>query len=304
MHHPPTLPDSEIGIRTLKRTLVVLLLTAAGQGVIVVWTGSVALLADTVHNIGDACSSLPLWLAFILGRRAADKRFTFGYGRAEDLAGAAIVGLILISAAVTGYQSVHRLMHPQEVSHLGALAAAAIIGFAGNELVAVWRIRVGKRIGSVAMIADGRHARIDGLTSLAVLAGAIGVWMGYPLADPIVGICITVAILGIARESAQSIFTRMLDGVDPEVTDQIRRTSEAQAGVREVTEVRVRWLGHALHAELNIAVDGTLSVVEGHRIAVAVRAALVDEVAFLSNAIVHVDPHGQSGERFHDSQSP
>jgi cation diffusion facilitator family transporter len=267
--------------------------------VIVFLSGSVALLADTIHNFGDATTALPLWLAFTLARRQPSRRFTYGYGRVEDVAGVIIVLTILLSAVVAGYQSVDRLLHPQPVQHLWAVVVASIIGFIGNELVAVFRIRVGKQINSAALVADGYHARVDGLTSLGVLFGAVGVWLGYPLADPIVGLLITIAILGIVRESGKAVLTRLMDGVDPEVIDEIRHAVNHTQGVHDVTDVRVRWLGHRLHAEVNLAVSPKLSVVEGHVIAVEVRHQLLHHLPYLSSVTIHIDPTSHSGEEHH-----
>jgi cation diffusion facilitator family transporter len=225
------------GIWAVKWSFVGLSVTALLQ-LFVVWiSGSVALLADTIHNFGDAATALPLWIAFLLARRPASRRFTYGYGRAEDLAGVVIVGLILASAVVAGYQAVDRLLDPQPLSYPAVVAAAAIIGFIGNEAVAVFRLRVGRQIHSAALIADGHHARVDGWTSLAVLGSAVGAWLGYPLLDPIVGLLITAAIGRIVWQSAASVFTRMLDGVDPEIVDQIRHAVAHAEGVEGVSEV-------------------------------------------------------------------
>src|SRR5215218_4893424 len=162
------------GIRALKISLVGLGATALFQVVIVLLSGSTALLADTIHNFGDAATSLPLWIAFALQRRARSRRFTYGYGRTEDLAGVVIVGVIFFSACVAGYETIRKIVDPQPVTHLWWVAAAALVGFVGNEAVAVFRIRTGTQIGSAALIADGQHSRVDGFTSLAVLVGAIG----------------------------------------------------------------------------------------------------------------------------------
>lgn len=295
----PSIVTSQRGIWAIKWSFAGLLVTALLQ-VLVVWlSGSVALLADTIHNFGDAATSLPLWVAFTLARRKPTRRFPFGYGRVEDLAGVAIVLIILFSAIVAGYEAIDRLLHPRTVGYLGAVAAAAILGFLGNEAVALFRIGVGKEIGSAALIADGYHARVDGLTSLAVLFGAVGVWLGYPLADPIVGLLITAAILRIVWQSAAAIFTRMLDGVEPEILDEITHAAEHAAQVREVSEVRARWVGHRLHAELNIAVDPGLSVVAAHDIAKEVRHQLLHHLRYLEGATIHVDPVGQAGEVHH-----
>jgi cation diffusion facilitator family transporter len=295
---PATL-TTQRGIWAVKWSFFGLLATALLQVVIVLLSGSVALLADTIHNFGDAATAIPLWIAFTLARLKPSRRFTYGYGRVEDLAGVAIVLIILFSAIVAGYESIDRLFHPRTIVYLWAVIIASVIGFLGNEAVAMFRIKVGKEIGSAALIADGYHARVDGLTSLAVLFGAVGVWLGYPLADPIVGLLITIAIFRIVWESGKAVFIRLLDGVDPEVIDEIKHAVNHTPGVQDVAEVRVRWLGHRLHAEVNIAVSPELSVEEGHEIAKEVRHELLHHLRYLSNATIHVDPVNASGEEYH-----
>jgi cation diffusion facilitator family transporter len=273
--------------------------TALLQLVVVLMSGSVALLSDTIHNFGDAATAIPLWIAFALTRLGASRRFTFGYGRVEDLAGVVIVLIILFSAVVAGYQAVERLINPQPVGFLWAVAAASLVGFMGNEAVAVFRIRVGREIGSAALVADGYHARTDGWTSLAVLLGAVGVWLGYPLADPIVGLLIAAAILLIVWQSGKAVFTRLLDGVEPEAIEEIRHAASQVPGVEDVSEVRARWLGHRLHAEVNVAVDPDLSVSEGHAIARELNHQLLHHLSYLSGAVIHVDPVQEAGEEHH-----
>ena len=295
----PSIFTTRRGIWAIKWSFFGLLATALFQVVIVLLSGSVALFADTIHNFGDAATAIPLWIAFALARRKPSNRFTYGYGRVEDLAGVAIVLTILFSAIVAGYESIDRFFHPQTMTYLRAVIVASIVGFFGNEAVARLRIKVGKEIGSAALFADGDHARVDGMASLAVLFGAVGVWLGYPLADPIVGILITAAILKIVWKSGRSVFTRLLDGVDPEVIDEIKHSVNHTSGVREVSEVRVRWVGHRLHAELNIAVSPELSVEEGHKIATEVRHQLLHHLRYLSYATIHIDPLNVSGEKYH-----
>lgn len=164
-------------------SLFVLLATTILQLGVVIISGSVALLADTIHNFSDALTAVPLWVAFVLGRRVATKRYTYGFGRAEDLAGLFIIAVVALSAVVAAYQSIERFFHPQPLNNLWWVIAAGFIGFFGNEIVAIYRIRVGQKIGSAALVADGVHARIDGFTSLAVVAGGFGVMLGFPLAD-------------------------------------------------------------------------------------------------------------------------
>ncbi len=295
----PTIATSERGIWAVKWSFVVLMATAVMQLVVVLLSGSVALLSDTIHNFGDAATAVPLWIAFALTRLGVSKRFTFGYGRVEDLAGVVIVLIILFSAVVAGYQGVERLLNPQPVGFLWAVAAASLVGFIGNEAVAVFRIRVGREVESAALVADGYHARTDGWTSLAVLLGAAGVWLGYPLADPVIGLLITAAILGIVWQSGKTVFARLLDGVDPEVVGEIREAAGGVPGVENVAEVRARWLGHRLRAEVNVAVDPSLSVGEGHAVAREVNQRLVRDLRYLDAAVVHVDPLGESGEEHH-----
>jgi cation diffusion facilitator family transporter len=295
----PSVATSERGIWAVKWSFVGLFVTALVQVVVVALSGSVALLSDTIHNFGDAMTAVPLWIAFALARLGASRRFTFGYRRAEDLAGVVVVLIILFSAVVAAYQAVERLIHPQPVGLLWAVAAAALVGFVGNEAVAIFRIRVGRQISSAALVADGYHARTDGWTSLAVLVGAIGVWLGHPLADPIVGLIIAAAILVIVWQSGKTVFTRLLDGVDPEVIEEIRHATQHVSGVEEVAEVRARWLGHRLRAEVNVAVDPDLSVAEGHAIAREVNHRLLHELRYLDMAVVHVDPLQELGEEHH-----
>jgi len=295
----PSIATSERGIWAVKWSFVGLFVTALVQVVVVVLSGSVGLLSDTIHNFGDAATAVPLWIAFALGRLGTSRRFTFGYGRVEDLAGVMVVLIILFSAVVAAYQAIERLIHPQPVGLLWAVAAAAVAGFVGNEAVAVFRIRVGRQIGSAALIADGYHARTDGWTSLAVLVGAVGVWLGYPLADPIVGLLIAAAILVIVWQSGKVVFTRLLDGVDPSVIDEIRHAAAEVEGIEDVAEVRARWLGHRLRAEINVAVDSELSVAEGHEIAREVNHRLMHQLGYLDMAVVHVDPVQKAGEEHH-----
>jgi cation diffusion facilitator family transporter len=295
----PSIITTQRGIWAIKWSFFGLLATALFQVVIVLLSGSVALLADAIHNFGDAATAIPLLVAFTLARRKPSKRFTYGYGRVEDLAGVIIVLTILSSAVVATYESIDGLLHPKAVGYIGTVIAAAVIGFLGNEAVAQFRIRVGKEIGSAALVADGYHTRIDGFASLAVVFGAVGVWLGYPLADPLVGLLIATVIFRIVWESGKSVFTRLLDGVDPEVADEVKDVVDHTAAVQEVSEVRVRWLGHRLHAEVNIAVNSRLSVKEGHKIALAVRHQLLHHLHYLSHVTVHVDPADASGEKHH-----
>jgi cation diffusion facilitator family transporter len=295
----PSITATARGLWTLKWSFVALFVTALLQAVVVALSGSVALLADTIHNFADAATAIPLGIAFVLVRRGVTKRFTYGLGRVEDLAGLMIVATIAVSALVASYEAIQRLLHPQALEYLGAVMVASVVGFLGNEAVAVFRIRVGRQIGSAALVADGYHARVDGWTSLAVLVGAIGVWAGYPLADPVVGLVISVAIFAIVWQSARLVLARALDAVEPEVVDTITDAAGRVPNVAEVSEVRARWVGHRLHAELHVTVPGSLSVAAGHAIAKEVRHQLLHHLPHLGGVMVHVDPQGEGGERHH-----
>jgi cation diffusion facilitator family transporter len=274
----------------LKVSLVGLLATAAFQVFVVLISGSVALLADTIHNFSDALTAIPLGLAFWLSRRARDRRYTYGFGRAEDVAGVIIVLMILFTAGEAIRQSILKLIQPEPIRNLGWVAAAAVIGFLGNELVAIYRIRTGKAIGSAALVADGYHARTDGFTSLAVLAGTIGAWLGLPLLDPLVGLGIGVAILVIVWRAGREMWLRIMDAVDPGITELIERTAAQPEGVMDVHSVAVRWVGHRQRAELHIIVDCQMPTCASHRIAETVRHDLFHAMPALVEATVHVDP--------------
>ncbi|MEH1057249.1 cation diffusion facilitator family transporter [Micromonospora sp. CPCC 206171] len=297
------LESSRDGLRALWISLVGLGITAAAQAVIVVLSGSVALLGDTLHNVADALTAVPLGIAFLLGRRAATRAYTYGYGRAEDLAGIVIVLVIAGSAVAAAWTAVDRLLNPAQVTHLPWVLAAGIVGFAGNELVAQYRIRVGRRIGSAALVADGLHARTDGYTSLAVVAAALGAWAGWTWADPVVGLAIAAAITFVLKDAAREVYRRLMDAVDPAIVDQAEDTLRAVDGVRDVTAVRLRWIGHRLHAEADLVVDSNLTLIAAHEIAADAEHQLTHAVPRLTTATVHTDPHSHPGAHHHTDLS-
>ena len=291
----PALEASAEGMRVLWVSLAILAGTAAVQAAVAAASGSVALLGDTLHNAADALTAVPLAVAFIVGRRPPDRRYTYGYGRAEDLAGVVIVVLIAASCALAASVAVSRLLHPHRVSDLAAVAAAALAGFAGNELAARYRIRAGRRIGSAALVADGLHARTDGLASLGVLAGAGGVALGWNWADPVVGLVITAVLLSVLWRAAREIYRRLMDAVDPELVDQAERALRGTPGVLGTGQVRLRWIGHRLHAEAEITVSGEVTAIEAHQVAVSAEHHLLHALPRLSAALVHADPAPRQG---------
>lgn len=254
------------GVRAVKVSLFILLGTTILQLAVVLVSGSVALLADTIHNFSDALTAVPLWIAFLLGRRAATRRYTYGYGRAEDLAGLFIIAVVALSAIIAAWQAIDRILHPQPLHNLWWVLVAGIVGFVGNEAVAIYRTRVGQKIGSAALVADGVHARTDGFTSLAVVIGAIGVMLGFPLADPIVGLVISAAIIVLLWGTVRSIGRRLMDGIEPELIDKAEHALERTPGVIAVTRLQLRWVGHRLHGAAIIQIFGSTSLTESETI--------------------------------------
>jgi cation diffusion facilitator family transporter len=293
------LVGSSAGIRAVQLSLVGLGVTAVIQLIIALASGSVAVLADTIHNFADASTAIPLWLAFAVGTKPATRRYTYGYGRAEDLAGLFVLLMIVGSAAIAFWESLQRLIHPTPIDHLGWVAFAGLIGFIGNEIVAQYRIRVGQRIGSAALVADGYHARTDGLTSLAVLLGAAGVWLGFPIADPLIGLLITAAILIVLRDSAIQMWRRLMDAVDPQLVEQATAAAASAEGVQGVSTLRARWIGHTIHAEALIVADAHIGLADAHAIAERARHAMLHAVPKLTSVTVHVDPADQPGQDYH-----
>jgi cation diffusion facilitator family transporter len=290
---------SGAGMRALWLSLAVLAGTALIQAAVAALSGSVALLGDTLHNAADALTAVPLGIAFAVGRRPPTRRYTYGYGRAEDLAGIAIVLVISVSSALAAYEAITRLLHPHPVSDLIAVAAAALAGFAGNELAAAYRLRTGRKIGSAALIADGLHARADGLTSLAVLLGAGGAALGWDWADPVVGLLITVAILAVMRQAARGIYLRLMDAVDPDLTDRAQRILRGTAGVLGVGQVRLRWIGHQIRAECEVIVDPCITAAQAHQVTVSAEHDLLHALPRLAAALVHADPEYHGADPHH-----
>lgn len=275
------------GVRALKVSLVVMLVTTVLQAVVVAFSGSVALLADTVHNLSDALTAVPLWIAFVLSRRVPTRRYTYGFKRGEDLAGLFIVLMIGLSAVVAAWEAIDRIVDPRPMENIGWVIGAGVIGFLGNEAVAGYRIRVGRRIGSAALVADGVHARTDGFTSLAVVAGGIGVLLGFPLADPIVGLVISAMIAVLLLGTVRSVGRRLMDGIEPELVARAEHALEHATGVETVDRVRLRWVGHRLHGDA-IVRTSVKSLTEANRVAVDAESSVNKHLPNVDEMIVQV----------------
>ncbi len=284
------------GLRAVQISTAGMLVVAAIQFAIAGIGGSAGLFADALHNLGDVLTTVALWIAFVLSNRAANQRYTYGYYRTEDLAGIFIVLVIIASAVAGAWESIQKLTSGSAPTQLLWSMAAALVGVAGNEILAQYKISVGKRINSVPLVADGQHSRIDGLTSLAAFIGLVGVAFGLRIADPIAGLVITVVIMSVVYSTSRSVLQRLLDAVDPRVVPSIITTASEVPGVEEVNDVRARWVGHTLHVIMNIGVDPELTLVKAHAIAEEVRHRLFHSINGLSEAIIHTDPHSHGEE--------
>ena len=286
------------GLRAVQISTAGMLLVSAIQFAIAWIGGSAGLFADALHNFGDVFTTIALWIAFVISNRATNQRYTYGYYRAEDLAGIFIVLVIIASATASAVESIQKLTSGNIPTQIYLSMAAALVGVAGNELLAQYKISVGKRINSVSLIADGHHSRIDGLTSLAAFIGLLGVKLGFPKADPIAGIVITIVIVTVVFSTSRSVMQRLLDAVDPHVVPSIITIASSVSGVEQVTDVRARWVGHTLHVVMNIEVDAELTLSKAHAIAEEVRHQLFHAVKGISEVLIHTDPSSASGD-FH-----
>jgi cation diffusion facilitator family transporter len=301
LHQDVFLADTVQGLRASKLTFFALLAAAVGEAVVVYFTDSAGLLADTLHGISNAATTIPLWIAFALGKRQANQRFPYGYSRLEDMAGLVILVFIAVSAVVVGYQSVDKLINREEPRNIALGMAAGAATFIVAELVAQYRVRVGKQIGSAALVADGHHARADGLGSLAVVVGLAATALGFPIGDALVGLGITLLIVYLLiREAGPAVIARAVDRMDPALLQQVNQSALSVPGIRRVNDVRARWLGHSLIAELSVGIDPDLSVLEGHRISQEVEHKLLHDIPKLQRCIVHVEPCPESGPLVHD----
>lgn len=264
--------------------------TAFGQVLIVWLSGSMALLADTVHNIGHLATTVPLLIAFRLAGRAPTKRYPYGLRRAEDIVGLLIAAVIAVSAVLIIVESIRAVTSDQALTHLGWVFAAGLVGFVGNELVAHYRIRAGRRIGSAALIAEGNHARADGLTSLAVVASAVAAWFGFPQLDAVIGLLIGAFILWILVISLRSMIRRLMDGVDDDLVDTIRAACGGVEGVQDVPLVRARWSGHTLQAEIDVTTGADASLADASALEHRLLHALTEAVPHLAETRVRVLP--------------
>ena len=300
-HNPSEFTDADRGIQTLKFSLWVLALTAAVQAIVVWLSGSVALLADTVHNLSDALVAVPLWFAFSISKRKPTSRYPYGFYRIEDLVGLGVLLVIFASGIWTGYESIQRIIHPRMPERIPVGILGGFVGGIGNEIVARCRLKIGNEIRSLALMAEGHHARVDALTSLGVVIGLGLVALGFPLADPVVGLIITAFIFSIVFEIGKDLIPRLVGKTEDHDVDEITAIAGRVDGVKEVGPVKLQWLGHRCFAELCVAVSPLISITEAHKITEEVRHELLHHFSALVDVTIHVDPYtGDSPDRFHD----
>lgn len=256
------LEASAQGIRAVKVSMVMLLVVTGMQAVIVAISGSVALMTDTIHHAADILTAVPLWIAFVLSRRPPTRRFTYGLARAEDLAGLVIVLVIASTAITAAVESIGRFLKPEQLVHLELVAVAGVVGFVGNELVARYRLRVGRRIGSAALIADGVHARTDGFISLAIVLSAAAVALGFPWADAIIGLGMAGMIVTMAVRTGAAVGRRLLDGVAPQLVQELVEQLDQVPEVSGVHDLCIRAVGHSYRMEVTLDLPGDLSLAD------------------------------------------
>lgn len=288
-------------LRVVAISSLILAAVAVTELIAAAVSNSAAVLADGLHNLGDVGTTVALAIAFILSRRAATRRFPYGYHRVEDLAGLVVLAFIVGSAVASGVTSVEHLIHRPHLTNTLLAIVVSGIGFLGNEAAAEYKIRAGARLRSMALVADGRHSRIDGLASLGALAGVVGAALGAPVLDPVAGLIITVIIAVVAWETARTVTGRLLDEADASLVATIEKIAAATDGVLGVTAARARWTGRRVLAELTLEVAPDSTVERAHALGEEVRHRLYHEIDPLTDVIVHLDPAGHADA--HDTVS-
>ena len=291
-HAHPAVTDDALAV--LARSTAVLALVAAVELAVAVSSGSAAVLADGLHNLGDVSTTVALAIAFLLSRRAPTRRFPYGYHRTEDLAGLVVLLLVLASAVASAVTSVEHLVHRGPLQHPAVALASALFGFIGNEGVARYKSVSGRRLRSVSLEADGQHSRVDGLASLGAAAGVVASWAGASVLDPVAGLLISVVIAMVAWDTARTVTPRLIDEADGSLLTLIEEVAATTPGVVAVGTVRARWTGRRVRAELVLAVDPTETVSRAHALGEEVRHRLFHRVEALGEVIVHLDPAGEA----------
>ena len=272
-----------------------LTLTSLLELIIALVSGSVALLADALHNLGDVFTTVGIYFGFRMSRRAASSRYPYGYGRAEDLAGVVVVAAIWVSAGIAFFQSYEKLISGRPTTELGFGMAAAVIGIVGNQIVARYKSRVGRQINSAPLIVDAKHSLLDSAASAGALVGLIGVALGVPQADPIAGFAIGLLIVHIGLDATKEVAERLMDANDEEVVTSVERAAAAVVGVERVHDVRARWLGREVEIRLAIELAPDLSLREANAISDQVERGVRAVVQDICDLAVFANCHELAG---------
>ena len=265
-----------------------LALTGIAELLLAVITGSVALLGDAIHNLSDVSTSAVVFLGFRVSKRPISHSHPYGYERAEDLAGLGVAVVIWLSAVFAGYESYRKLAGLGKTTDVWLGMAGAVLGIAGNQSVAWYKRRVGRRIGSLTLIADARHSWLDAISSLGALAGLALVAAGYRWGDPVAGLAITLFICHVGYEVTKDMLARLMDGLDPGDLDAAETAASAVTGIRSAT-VRGRWMGRTLLLEVETRLDGSIPLADADQISRQVEAAVACAVPAAGR--VHCDAH-------------
>lgn len=287
-------PPGGGALRVVTVSSLVLAAVAAVELTAAALSSSAGVLSDGLHNLGDVSTTVALAAAFVLSGRAPTKKFPYGYHRGEDLAGLVVLAVIVASAVVSGVTAVEHLVHRPALGSLPLALGVAVAGFAGNEAVAGYKIKAGRRMGSTALEADGKHSRLDGLASLGAAAGIVGAMAGAPILDPVAGLVITVVIAAIAWETGRTVTGRLLDEADASLVATIEDIAQATPGVLGITDTRARWIGRRVIAEVTLEVAPESSLARAHALGEEVRHRLYHRIEPLTDVIVHLDPAGDS----------
>jgi cation diffusion facilitator family transporter len=292
--HAHALTDDRAANRAVIVSAVALAIASAVEFATSISGHSAGVLADALHNAGDVLTTLVLLVAFAVARRPATRRFTSGFGRVEDVATLVIVLVIVFTAAAAALESLGRLLSTQGYSNSVPAMGAAIVGVIANLSVSEYKIRVGRRIRSMALEADGLHSRLDALVSAGAFLGLLLAWMGFAIADPLAGIAVTIAIVYILAGTVGRLVLHMMDAVDPEVIEHITKAAASVKGVLGVHDVRARWVGRELVAVLHVDCPADSTLAQAHDIAQAVEQEVEHQVP-----AVHLDVHMDPGTGTH-----
>jgi cation diffusion facilitator family transporter len=288
--------DDAIDRRAANRAMAV---SAAGLAVtallelgLAVVTGSVALLGDALHNLSDVSTSAVVFAGFWVSRRPATTRYPYGYERAEDLAGLGVAMVIWASAVFAGYESVHKLLDAAPTNHPGLGMVGAAFGVVGNQLVARYKLTVGRRIRSATLVADAKHSWLDAISSVGALGGLVLVALGYRWGDPVAGFAVTLFICHVGVEVTRELLHHLMDGVDPDDLDAARTAAVRVDGVR-AADVRGRWMGRTLLLEVETRLDDGLNLADADLINTRVEEGVRAAVPAVGH--VHSHAHGALG---------